>query len=242
VNLINRLMIVFVVCVLLGGVAVGWQTLNYPVSTLTINGELTPLERATISDLLAAQDVVGVLNVDLEAIQRVLQSLGWAHNVAVRREWPDRLVVAVSKVQPVARRLDGGYLSADGKDLELPDVHGELPVFDIRISTAAQAMEVFRLLDQIVSREGFIIRELHEDGLGEWQLVLGTGLKVSLGSDQLSERMHRLLFAYRSVLRDGERHAEYIDARYHSGVAVRFSDMGILTASIGSSIPLTDDN
>jgi cell division protein FtsQ len=151
-------------------------------------------------------------------------------------------VVAVSKVQPVARRLDGGYLSADGKDLELPDVHGELPVFDIRISTAAQAMEVFRLLDQIVSREGFVIRELHEDGLGEWQLVLGTGLKVSLGSDQLSERMHRLLFAYRSVLRDGERHAEYIDARYRSGVAVRFSDMGILTASIGSSIPLTDYN
>lgn len=223
-KLINRVMIAVVSAMLVGVGVICWYGLNKPVNTLSIKGELSSLERETLTQLLSEQRVDGVLDVDLQDIQESLRSLGWAHRVAVRRDWPNRLVVSVSKVQPVARRLDGTYLSADGEDLQLPDVYEQLPQFDLSISTAAQAMDVFRLLDQIASREGLAIRELSEDGQGEWEARLDTGVTILLGSEQLSERMHRLLFAYRRVLRDEERAVDYIDARYHSGVAVRYSD------------------
>jgi cell division septal protein FtsQ len=45
---------------------------------------------------------------------------------------------------------------------------------------------------------------------------------VLLGAQQINERMHRFLLVYRRVLSAGDKPAEYVDARYANGVAVRY--------------------
>jgi cell division protein FtsQ len=78
------------------------------------------------------------------------------------------------------------------------------------------------LLDQIVARENLAISVLQENKQGEWGLQILHGPRVLLGATKLNERMHRFLLVYRRVLRNAERVAEYVDARYANGVAVRF--------------------
>jgi cell division protein FtsQ len=238
----NRFLLVLVAGALVALMALGWNLLNTPVQTLTIKGDLSPLERERVAQVLSEQKLPGMLHVRLGEIQSVLKSLGWAHGVAVRRVWPARLVVTVEKLQPVARWADGGYLSADGEHLDLPDTHPGLPLFDVRLSTPSEAMEVFRLLAQIATHEGVSIDELHEDGQGEWRALLDDGVPISLGAEQLSERMRRVLLAYRTVAAHESRPIDYIDARYQNAIAVKYMDLEAdnLAASVGSRISLSD--
>ena len=83
-------------------------------------------------------------------------------------------------------------------------------------------------------REQLDIVRLAEDRQGEWRVMFANGIEVLLGGEQFTERMHRLLIAYRQVLADDPRGVEYVDARYFSGIAVKFTDRddATMTASV----------
>ncbi|MEE4281898.1 MAG: cell division protein FtsQ/DivIB, partial [Pseudomonadales bacterium] len=78
------------------------------------------------------------------------------------------------------------------------------------------------LLDQIAARESLAISRLAQNSQGEWSVELSKGPRVLLGAQQINERMHRFLLVYRRVLSAGDKPAEYVDARYANGVAVRY--------------------
>ena len=68
------------------------------------------------------------------------------------------------------------------------------------------------------------IRELHQNGQGEWRIELSDGPQVLLGAQQLNERMHRFLLVHRRVLKSSAVAAEYVDVRYANGLAVRYKE------------------
>ena len=148
--------------------------------------------------------------------------MGWTRKVTVRRHWPDRLEVRLHKVVPVARWGEQGYLAADGEVMELPDEYNDLPVLSASISTPQQTMEVYRLLQLFASRLNLQIVTLSESPQGEWLVSFGGGMRVFLGARDVNARMQRFLRAYGNALRHQEQPVEYADARYTSGIAVRF--------------------
>ena len=48
------------------------------------------------------------------------------------------------------------------------------------------------------------------------------GIDLRLGASDVNERMSRFLRAYAVALKDQPRRIDYVDARYTSGIAVRF--------------------
>ena len=148
--------------------------------------------------------------------------MGWTRQVTVRRHWPDRLEVRLHKVVPVARWGEQGYLAADGEAMELPDEHHDLPVLSASISTPQQTMEVYRLLRLFASRLNLQIVTLSESPQGEWLVSFGDGMRVFLGARDVNARMQRFLRAYGNALRHQGQSVDYADARYTSGIAVRF--------------------
>ena len=201
-----------------------WQVLDKPVRGYVIEGELSALEREQLEQTLAAESLSGVLSTDLRDVLSRLEHLPWARDVSVQRRWPDQLVVSLHRARPVARWGDSEYVSAFGDLLSLPDEYVGLPRFEVAVSTPFQAMEVYRLLDQIAARAGLVISALSQNQQGEWRLQLYDGPDVLLGGEDLNERMHRVLMVHRRVLVEADKTAEYIDARYANGVAVRFAD------------------
>ncbi len=216
---------VLVFAVFLSIVVVGaavWQALNKPIQGFVIEGDLSGLEREELQNKLGASEFDGILSTDLDGILASINELHWARDVSVRRAWPDRFVVNLRKAAPVARWGDTQYVSAYGDLLELPDVYPGLPHFMVDVSQPNEAMQTYRLLDQVVARESLSISRLIQNDQGEWTVELSKGPRVLLGSQQINERMHRFLLVYRRVLMTAEKTAEYVDARYPNGVAVRY--------------------
>ena len=207
--------------ILVGGV---WRVLDQPVRGFVIEGELSKSERAELQRVLAQHPVAGVLSTSLEAVADYVQSLPWARGVSVRRQWPDRLVVSMHIASPMARWGNNQYLSAYGDLLSLPDSYPGLPEFDVALAGPEEAMQVYRLLDQIAAREQLELSQLHQNAQGQWSVTLSKGPQVLLGGEQLNERMHRFLLVHRQVLATDKRGVEYVDARYGNGVAVKFAN------------------
>jgi len=219
-----------------------WHVLDTPLRGFVIDGELSSAERAELQQVLTALPLDGVLSTPMASVTGAVSSLPWARNVNVRRQWPDKLVIGLRKAHPVARWGDSRYLSAYGDLLVLPDEYTGLPLFDVRLATPSQAMEVYRLLDEVLSPATLKISELSQNPQGEWRVHLARGPVVLLGSQRLKERMQRFMVLQLNILHTAERKALYVDTRYENGLAVRYEDAveseianGSVARSTGSS-------
>ena len=199
-----------------------WAILDKPIDTLVVEGDMTPAERARIRDALSDVNIEGILSTDLTDFENTLKSMGWARGVDIRRKWPNKLIVNIRKESPVAKWGMDDYLAADGSLLQLPDQYPNLPTLRSSVSNPQQSMEVYRLLQQFASRQALRIMDLSESAEGEWVVEFANGLALHLGSSKINARMKRFLRAYSSVLREKVAIIDYVDARYPSGIAVKF--------------------
>jgi len=199
-----------------------WQLLDRPVTSFVVKGEITIAQRAALERVLSEAGLEGVLSSDLADVSRAVEALSWTRQVSVRRRWPDGFEIGLSQARPIARWGDAAFISTSGEKLVLPDEYPGLPLFHVALATPQAAMEAYRMLEQVASREGLTIRTLEQSAHGEWTVELADGPTVLLGAEGLNERMHRFLLLKRRVLEEAEAPAVYVDARYASGVAVRF--------------------
>ncbi len=238
--MLNRMLLCIVAAAAAFGTYGIWALLDVPVSKLVISGDLTQIEQASVRAALTSGSLGGILTTDLKLLESKLDEMHWARNVAVRRQWPDTILVSLTREMPMARWGKDQYISAGGHLLTLPDQYFDIPSFDVAISSPHRAMEVFRLLDQIASREGLDITSLKQDAQGGWSLDFDNKISLALGSEQLNQRMHRFLLLHRRVLLDEPRSVQYVDARYSSGVAVKYTAPPLLATSEFSSNPLQE--
>ncbi|NCF43586.1 MAG: FtsQ-type POTRA domain-containing protein [Proteobacteria bacterium] len=196
--------------------------LDRPVQTIVVSGEPSIAERQRVEETLAALELGGILSTSLADIESRLGQMGWAREVTVRRHWPDRLEVRLHKVIPVARWGEQDYLAASGEPMQLPGRHPDLPALWAHISSPQQAMEVYRLLQLYAARQNLQIVTLTESPQGEWQVGFAGGMRLLLGARDVNSRMQRFLRAYATALRYRPEPISYADARYTSGIAVRF--------------------
>ena len=220
--MVKRLIFVLLAVAGITAVFAAWSALDRPIQTIVVSGEPTEAERRRVEETVASAELAGILSTNLDAIEAQLKRLGWTRSVTVRRHWPDRLEIRLHKVVPVARWGDHDYLAADGQPLKLPDHYAHLPALNAHISTPQQTMEVYRLLQLFASRQELRITRLTESPQGEWQVGFSGGMHLRLGARDVNERMERFLRAYAVALKDQPRRIDYVDARYTSGIAVRF--------------------
>ena len=199
-----------------------WAVLDKPVDTFVVEGDMTPAERVRIQDALSDVNVEGILSTNLADFEGTLESMGWARGVDIRRKWPNKLILNIRKESPVAKWGMDAYIAADGSLLQLPDQYPNLPTLRSSVSNPQQSMEVYRLLQQFASRQVLRIMDLSESAEGEWIVEFANGLALHLGSREINARMNRFLRAYDNVLREKAAIIDYVDARYPSGIAVKF--------------------
>ena len=58
--------------------------------------------------------------------------------------------------------------------------------------------------------------------MGEWTAILGNGVAVVLGRDDLAARVQRFLVVHEQALSRSTQKVAAVDARYHNGLAVRW--------------------
>ncbi|HEY8024704.1 MAG TPA: cell division protein FtsQ/DivIB [Burkholderiaceae bacterium] len=214
-----------------------WWLAQRPMFTLrTIRVEALgeePLRRvnqATIKGTAIPRIRGNFFTADLDGVRQAFEAVPWVRRAAVRREWPNKLVVALEEHMPLATWGDEGRLVS---------VKG-----DVFIANLAEAEEDGKLLEfagpegsekDVVTR----FKDLHDwfapiklrpaslqlSGRYAWSVKLDNGMTVELGREPtnttLRERVDRLVRAYPQLAANWQSGIESIDMRYPNGLALK---------------------
>lgn len=174
---------------------------------------------------------------NLDNVRLAFEAVPWVRRAAVRREWPNRLVVSIEEHAPLGTWGDDGrLLSVKGDvftaNLAEAEEDGELPEFGGPEGSEKEVAARFLQLNA-----WFVPISLKSDSLQlssryAWTVRLNNGMTVELGREQssttLRERVDRLIAIYPKLLADLQNRIERIDMRYPNGLALKASGLGSL--------------
>jgi len=157
----------------------------------------------------------------------------WVRRAAVRREWPNRLIVSIEEHQPLGTwRDDGRLVSAKGDvftaNMAEAEEDGELLKFSGPDGSEKKMVARYEEL-----RAGFAKLNLTPEALQltdryAWSVKLNNGTTVEFGREQNStsaEMMGRLVNIYPQLAARLSNRIESIDMRYPNGLALKASGM-----------------
>lgn len=210
-----------------GGLRFAEAVATVDVGRVRLEGQLTGPESREVQEAVAA-----VLSRPgahgAREVAAAVESIGWVRQVMVRLRWPDTLHVEVVRDTLAARWGDDAYLTTGGDVVPVPldaaadGEDSDLPILSGSLSDGAEIMRIYNLLNAPARAVGLHIVRLDEDGVGNWTVAFADGLEVVLGSIALRERFDRFLVVYGKELADSSERVVRVDARYHTGVAVRW--------------------
>lgn len=157
---------------------------------------------------------------DLAEAQRAFSTVPWVHQAAVRREWPNRLVVAVDEHRALARWNDSALVNTEGGVFRA-DYDDELPQLRGPEGSASEVAARYRDFRDLLAPLALVPVELALSPRRAWQMKLDNGMVLELGREQVQQRLARWAAHYPRSLGRLTRPVEYVDLRYRNGFAVR---------------------
>jgi cell division protein FtsQ len=206
-----------------GGVwGAAWLLLpsNVPFALVRVDGDIKRTKRELLERALTERLTGSFFSLDLAAVREAVESLPWVTRASVRRIWPGTLVVWVQEREALASWGERGAVSPEG-EVFWPDpdsLPSGLPRLSGPEGSAPQVVERFRALREQAARHGLELRGLALSDRHAWSLELGGGVRVSLGTRNLDQRLGRVLRYLPQLVE--EVGALRVDARYANGFAV----------------------
>ncbi|MBK4733545.1 cell division protein FtsQ/DivIB [Noviherbaspirillum pedocola] len=167
---------------------------------------------------------------DLEQVRVAFESVPWVRRAAVRREWPNKLVVAIDEHRPLGTWGDDGRLiSQDGDlftaNLDEAEEDGRLPEFFGPRGSEREVVGRFRDFIDWLAPVQLKPESVQLSGRYAWTVKLSNGMTVELGREQtretLKNRVERLVRVYPQLVARLPGQIEYVDMRYPNGLALK---------------------
>jgi cell division protein FtsQ len=157
-------------------------------------------------------------------LQVHLSLLPWIKSVAIRRVWPDKLIVAIQERQAVALWNETQLLSPEGVlfQPEITTYPSNLPQL-----SGAEGDEKKVLKKYLILREKMRRLDLRVVALGvvghSWKFLLDSGTKVYFNEDE-KQQLSGFNKLFQRVLRGKMQRVEAVDLRYAGGASVRWKE------------------
>lgn len=220
-----------------GGIVIAAQSLGdlfsgrfvaagFAVSEIAISGQALTSESDVLEALAITSDTT-IFEFDAQAARDRVAELPAVAEVSLRKIYPDRLIVELTEIAPVARwRIDGVtfLIDASGNQIaEAASSDDSLPLV-IGDGAAEDAMVMIRALSRYdVLSEG--LAALSRIGDRRWDMIYQTGLRVRLpemGMAQALDQLQAQHEAHQLLYRD----VDLIDLRAPGFMAVRPTQRG----------------
>jgi cell division protein FtsQ len=217
-----------------------WAT-RWPGFTLReirIEGDVGHASAAAIRANAMPQLAGNFFSIDLASARRAFETVPWVRRAAVRRVWPDQLVVRLEEHRAAAwwqgdesdasgERGDERLVNDQGEVFEVNpgDVEDEnLPVLRGPDGTAAAALAMQRRLAPEIQALGTAIDTLALSSRGSWSVRLATGARIELGRGdeaQVGERTRIFVATAGTLVARYGRPIAAADLRHADGYALR---------------------
>jgi cell division protein FtsQ len=173
---------------------------------------------------------------DLEDVRVAFESVPWVRRAAVRREWPNKLVVVIDEHRPLGTwGEDGRLLSVEGDiftaNLAEAEEEGELPEFEGPAGSEREVVARYRDFSEWLAPVELAPEAVQLSGRYAWSLRLNNGMTVELGREHtretLKNRVERLVRIYPQLVARLQDRIESVDMRYPNGLALRAAGLNL---------------
>ena len=176
---------------------------------------------------------IGLISVDLNAVQRAVEQLPWVDSATVERQWPRALNIRVAEQVAAARWGANGLLNTRGELFisEARHIPPELPRLLGPRGTEAEVARRYLAAQGQLLEAGMRLTAVRLDARGAWEFDLDNGITVRLGRRQVEERFQRFVQTGVSQIASHASDIHYIDMRYTNGFAIGWRAGGQRVAS-----------
>jgi cell division protein FtsQ len=192
----------------------------FPLRDIQLTGDVAHVTHEQVEAVVTRELHGNFFTVDLAQAQVAFEKLPWVRKVNVRRQWPDRLEVAVEEHRPLARWGSTALVSAQGEVFEAA-INTTLPVLQGPEGTAPEVVSHFQEFERALEPVGRRIVQITLSARRAWVLKLDDGTVLELGRDNLESRLAGFVAAYERTVARLPRPSTHIDLRYTNGFAVR---------------------
>lgn len=191
-----------------------------PMQRLLVSGTRDYVLDEELQQSLAALPEAGnFFSLEVSEVKQQLERLPWVKQVTVRKQWPDKLSIALQEQQVVARWNNAALLNQQGEIFEAPQqrISVELASLSGPDEQAQRVLNTFRQLQRVLQGRQLSITSLALNERHAWQVELTGGILLKLGKEDKLNRVERFVSVYPQLQADN---VEYVDLRYDTGFAV----------------------
>jgi len=192
----------------------------FPLRSVQLTGDVVHVTYEQVEAVVTGELRGNFFTVDLTQAREAFEKLPWVRKANVRRQWPDRLEVAVEEHRPLARWGTAALVSAQGEVFEAA-INTTLPVLQGPQGTAPEVVSHFQEFGRALEPVGRHIVQITLSARRAWVLKLDDETVIELGRENLESRLAGFVAAYERTVARLPQPSTYIDLRYTNGFAVR---------------------
>ncbi len=198
---------------------------NAPISNVKLYGNFKHLQAAELQQRLQAEYVGNFFSVNVDQVQQFLHQQYWVYQVAVRKQWPDTLVVVVTEQQPAAIWNAEQLINKKGEVFTAPleQLQTTLPLLHGPEGSEQDALNMFTHMQKLLQLHEFSISKVWLTERFAWRLELADGVQLKLGREDTLKRLQRFIELYPTMQQHNAAGMAEVDLRYDTGIAVRYA-------------------
>lgn len=208
-----------------GGVVAIDNVLEVPVSKVKVKASLKHQQRTEITRVINHYLENGFVRVDLARLHQDLLALPWIHEVSIRRQIPDGLLVELVEEEPVAYWNGAAMFNRYGELFQprvLPAIAGMPGLYG---NNAAEVFALYRQLQTALPKGQLPLQSLSLNGNGMVRVTVSSGSVLVLNIEKMPEQLQRWEKIAASVVGERLNEVGSVDLRYSSGAAVEWKKM-----------------
>ncbi len=196
-----------------------------PIKKIRAQGEFIKVTEKMILDAITNDVHGGYLKVNVHHLKTEIEQLPWVKIAAVRRVWPDSIVVTIKEQKAYAIWKSNALLNELGEKFEPKLIEtNNLPFLNGPDNLNIKVMNEYKAIEAQLNTVGLTVSEFHLDARRAVNIKLTNSIQISLGRKQYQLRLKRFITAFKLSLRKHAKNIKYVDMRYTNGFSIKWKE------------------
>lgn len=196
----------------------------FPLKVVRVKGDFKHIDQQKLEQEMAASVRGGFFTLDVESVHAKLLQMPWVAKLAVRRVWPDTLLITVTEQIPVARWGANQLVNVQGELFQPAKnkIPAGLPQLVGPAGTEREMVSRYRDMQSRFEGIELQIARVEQNSRRAWAIEFTDQSAISLGSQQIDERLDRFIRLYPRLKAAGQGKPKQVDLRYTNGFVVHW--------------------